>query len=261
MEEHIWVQQKNRMKNKFGKIRFLNGRVRGLLLVTITLIILESFLELENKSIDTVLSYVFGYIAINNYNIFLRSLITFMLPQIAVALIWGNYFDDCILGNANVIFTRTRQVGKILQKYTIELALGVSTMTAMLMGGLSTVYFLKGYHVYDARMMIENCILYLIYMNLFIMVINFISLSINVMYSVLFVFIIQLGFLQCIYMIQKEVLAPSLYYFLPASPSIMFLNGGINQGIKLIWMIYMIGLMFIVHLIGCMVMKKKEFLS
>lgn len=255
------VQQKNQLKNKFKKIKFLNGKWKVLLFISIVVMILESFLELENKSIDEMIGYVFGYIAIGNYNVFLRSLITFMLPQIAILLIWGNYFDDCILGNANIIFTRTRQVSKVLLKFTMELILGVSITVILLIGGLSIIYFMKGYRVYAVIETIENCVLYMIYINLLVITVNLISLSINVMYSVLSVFTIQLGFLHCIYMIKTEILSSNLYYVLPTASSMMFFNNEITNRIKIGWLIYMIALMLILYFISCAIVKKKEFLA
>jgi hypothetical protein len=62
-------------------------------------------------------------------------------------------------------------------------------------------------------------------------------------------------------MIQEEMISTNLYYFLPTSPSMIFLNNGINYEIKIIWLIYMISLILISYFIGCAVVKRKEFLA
>jgi len=247
--------EKRKVRIKFSSIDF-----RGICLSIIAITVLESFYQIADHNMNFVIGRVFGYVAFENYNLFLSSIIMFLLPQLGILLIWGNYFDENIVENSDIIFTRTRIAARIVWKYILELHIGVTIMTAALEISICTVYWLKGYQADDLYRLLADLLVYIAYMNLLAVIVNVLSLVIKIMSSILATLSLQLVALQCIYMMQNSPSLKEIYYALPTSAVLMYWNQSISCQVKSIWIAYICIIILLVEIMGCMAIKKKEFL-
>ena len=222
---------------------------------------LESFQMLSDSSdLGDMYRRIFGYIYFGNYHLFLSSIIKFLLPQLGVLVIYGNYFEHKIIQNSSIIFSRTRKIYKIILRYTMELILGVSMMLIALYGFVGIRYVCSGYQVVHMGVLVLDLLLYLMYINMILVVINVLSLIIDTIYSVSLILVLQLLGLQCIYFLKSSTQLEQLYYFIPTSVPLLESNVGMSNDIKVIWLLYLIGIASMsIAIIGWYLKKYKEF--
>lgn len=248
---------------KHIRTKILHVDMKLLCTSIICITFLESFQMLSDSSdLGDMFRRIFGYIYFGNYNLFLSSIIRFLLPQLGVLVIYGNYFEHKVIQNSTIIFSRTRKVYKIIFQYTLELFLGVSVMLIVLYGLVGIRYVCSGYRVVHIGALGLDLLLYLMYMNMILVVTNVLSLIVDTIYSVSLILVLQLLGLQFIYFLKSSMQLEQLYYFIPTSTSLLESNVGISNDIKLIWLLYLLGISSMsIAIIGGYLKKYKEFYS
>lgn len=239
--------------------RILNINVKAMLICIVGIVFMESFLDVESKEIGEVVKIVFGYVNFNNSNVFLISIIKFLLPQIGIFIIWGNYFDENILKNETIIFIRTRKTRKIIWNYMLELIYGVCIMTILLELGVYIVYMLKGYQVGSMKELFVDLVLYALFEVFAVFLMNILSLIMKIMYGVIVVLFLQATWLESIYAIQDNTSLEKLYYIIPSSSVMLYKNQGVGDEYKIFWCVYLLCMIGLLFVCGCIVMKRKEF--
>lgn len=252
MNNEIFVK-----KRSLQKVLNVKGILYSLLVVGTLLCLIST----GDKSINGLIGKVFGNIRFNNYNDFLSSMPLFYLPQLGIIIIWGNYFDESILANSSIIFTRTRKVKKVMVRYILEMIVGVFIMTLCLEGVLLMVNIMRGYRLHNFDSLVMDLLLYILYMIFLVLVINVISIIMNVMYSVIVALSMQLIFLYTIYMVQNEFLSRKIYYLLPTSSILFFENFQLSIWKKGFWVIYLLTLILMLCVTSCKLIEKKEFMK
>ena len=247
------MQIRKRQKLEFDR------RNIEMIIVLAVIIFLESFISTEQRSLDYIMRWIFGYIGFNNRNLFFASLARFLLPQIGILLLWGNYIHENVVTNYELIFTRTRKSYKVLWKYIVKLLVKVTMTVLFLELVLCFVYLLKGCSIDRLAGLCLDLGLYCIYMDCLIMVVNVISLAVRNIFSVIITLVIQLLLIEETYHLLQGESIPSIYYILPTSPIMLINNMGLGHGIKLTWGIYLVGITVFCFIMGCQYTSRKEY--
>ena len=235
----------------------MNGRKnrlsKNMLLLVMALAFLESFFDPEGQSLEFVLGWLVGNVGFYNRKIFLATVFRFLIPQVGIIALWGNYMHE------NVVFTRTRKSGKILWKYTLQLIWNVTITVVTLEGILCLVYLCKGCKLQSVSTMCSTLGMYCIYINVCLVAINILSLAIQSIFSILVILIGQLVSLEVTYHILQIDKMPRLYYVLPTSP-VMFMQKINGCGhLEFYWAIYLLGIIILLFFAGCIYTEHKEF--
>lgn len=230
-----------------------------IVIVISTIVFLESFICTETKILDDVMRCIFGYIGFYNRNVYLASMIKFILPQIGIFLLWGNYIYENVVVNYELFFTRTRQCKKVLRKYMVQLVIKVSMTVALMEALLVIVYFLKGYRIENLSAICMDMVLYCIFMICLLVVANSISLGVPNIFSTVIVLIIEFIFLEVTYHLLQGDDIPQMYFWLPTSSVMLVNNAGTGFGIKILWAVYLIGISGLCFLGGCWYTNRKEY--
>lgn len=247
------MQIRKRQKLEFDR------RNIEMIIVLAVIIFLESFISTEERSLDYIMRWIFGYIGFNNRNLFFSSLARFLLPQIGLLLLWGNYIHENVVTNYELIFTRTRKSYKVLWKYIVQLIMKVTMTVLFLEIVLCCVYLFKGCNIDSLADICLDLGLYCVYMNFLIMAVNVISLAVQNIFSVIVTLVIQLLLIEETYHLLQGESIPSIYYILPTSPIMLINNMGLGHGIKLIWGIYLAGITIFCFIMGCQYTSRKEY--
>ena len=241
--------------------KFSESNLKGIFFVLGILILLESFIEFPELDLNAVVRYVLTYVDFCNHKKFLTSIIKFLIPQIGVLLIWGNYFHENIVKNNNIIFTRTRKMERIIWRYIKELFLGVTVMTGVFELGICLIYLLKGNCSDNVGSLLVDLWIYNMYMNCILIITNLLALFIKEIYSILIILSIQLISLEMIYtLINKEVLN-KVYYLIPTSSVLLSKNAEMGNSCKIGSGLYLLLLIMVTILLGCAMARKKEYLE
>lgn len=244
-----------KIKSKW-KVEFVQWDV---LIVLSFIILLEGFIEPGDRSLDYIMRWVFGYIGFNNRNVFFSSFIKFLLPQFGILLLWGNYLHENVVINYELIFTRTRKSYKVLRKYVVQLLINVSVSVLFLETALFVVYRLKGCNIGRFTGLCLDMLLYCIYMDCLIVVINIISLATKNIYGVILTLVVQSLLIEVTYHLLQGRSVSGIYYVLPTSPAMLMQNMELGNGIKLMWGICLIGIMGLCFMLGCRYTRHKEY--
>lgn len=248
-------------KNRIRKLKGFSGvTIWAVIACLAVLVFLKSFYSLEEKTIETVFIRVFGFVRFDNSNVFFISVVQFLLPQIGMMLIWGNYFDETITKNVDIIFTRTRKAGSVVWKETIQLILGVAITTACLEGGVCAVYKGKGYHISNGKSLLINAVLYIVYMMFVLLLANILSFLVQLVYSIVLSLFLQLLALEIVFTTEGTSMQNKWYRFNPVS-AVMFLKNQNNRHpYGVFWFCYLTVLMLILVGTCCFVTRKKEYI-
>ncbi|MFR2315319.1 hypothetical protein, partial [Terrisporobacter sp.] len=68
--------------------------------------LLLSFMYIDSKDINTLIINIYGNIDLLNLN-YIAKIILWILPQIIIVKYLGNFFEENLLNNTSIIFTRT----------------------------------------------------------------------------------------------------------------------------------------------------------
>ena len=243
---------------KRKKIEFGRRNIEMIIILAV-IIFLESFTSPEQRSLDYIMRWIFGYIGFGNRNLFFSSLARFLLPQIGLLLLWGNYMHENVVTNYELIFTRTRKSYKVLWKYIVQLLIKVTMTVILLETVLCLIYRLKGCNIDSLADICLDLGLYCVYMDCLIMTVNIISLAVRNIFSVIITLVIQLLLIEETYHLMQGDGIPKIYYLLPTSPIMLINNMGLGHGIKLIWAIYLAGITVFWFIIGCWYTSRKEY--
>jgi hypothetical protein len=230
-----------------------------MIIVLAVIIFLESFISPEQRSLDYIMRWIFGYIGFDNRHLFFSSLSRFLLPQIALLLLWGNYIHENVVTNYELIFTRTRKSYKVLWKYIVQLMIKVTMTVLFLEIVLCFVYMIKGCRIDSLADICLDLGLYCVYMDCLIMTVNVISLAVRNIFSVIITLVIQLLLVEGTYHLLQGGAIPLMYYILPTSPIMLMNNMGLGHGIKLAWGIYLVGITVFWFIMGCQYTSQKEY--
>lgn len=231
----------------------------NIIIILAIIIFMESFITPEERSLDYIIRWIFGYIGFNSRNLFFSSLIRFLFPQIAILLLWGDYIHENIVTNYELIFTRTRKSHKVLWKYIAQLALKSTLTVAFLETVLCFIYLLKGCRIDSVFDICFDMGLYCIYMDFLIIAVNIISLALSSISSVIIVLVIQLLLLEKTYHILQGDVISKIYYILPTSPVMLVNNAGLGHGIKSIWAVYLVAIAVVLFIAGCQYTSHREY--
>lgn len=238
------------------KVEFVRWNV---FFVLAGIVLLESFFEPGDRSLDYMMRWIFGYIGFNNRNLYFASLMRFLLPQFGILLLWGNYMHENVVSNYELIFTRTRKSYKVLWKYAVHLFINVSVSVLFLESVLFLVYHLKGCKIDSISGIGLDMGLYAVYTDCLLLVINILSLAVKNIYSVMLALIVQLLGLEETYHILEDGTVSGIYYVLPTSPAMLMQNIKLGNGMKLIWGFYLIGIIGLCFMLGCRYTRHKEY--
>lgn len=238
--------------------KFVDRKIQ-IVIVIVAIVFLESFIRTDTRIIDDIMRYIFGYISFYNRNIFLASIIKFILPQIGIFLLWGNYIRENVVVNYELIFTRTRKSSMVLWKYMVQLVMKVSITVIFMEVLLYVIYFLKGYYIESFSAICLDLGLYCIYMLCLLGVTNIISLGVPNIFSTVIVLIIEFIFLEITYHLLQNEDIPQVYFFLPTSSVMLVNNVGTGYVIKLLWAVYLIGIFGLCFIFGCWYTNRKEY--
>ena len=250
---HMHRGENNCIENK--KI-FSSDKWKTAGIVIILLVLFESFLEYSTLDLNGISHFVLGYVGFQNRGVFFASVIKFMLPQLGALLIWGNYFEENILKNSSIIFTRTKKASKIVWKYTKELITGVLLTMVLFEVGICCIYYLKGYRSENLYSLLLDLVIYAIYMITVLVITNVLSFVCRNMYGVCIVLFLQLVALEYLYPIYKE--GERICYGVPTAAILLVHNAEVNYKCKLAWCGYLAVIMFFSILVGTVIVKRKE---
>ena len=217
------------------------------------------FISPDQSSLDDVMRWIFGCIAFGNRSVFISSIIRFLLPQVGLLLLWGNYIHENVVVNYELIFTRTRKSYKVLGKYIVRLFFMVTGTVFSLEVILLGIYLLKGCLIDSWFDLMLDLGLYCVYMDGVIIAVNILSLAIRNIFSVILTLVFQLIMFEATYQLMQESFLSSIYYFMPTSPVMLVNNVGLGRGLKLIWGICLIGIAVLWFILGCQYTSRKEY--
>ena len=243
---------------KRQKIEF-DRRTIEIIIVLAVIIFLESFISPEQRSLDYIMRWIFGYIGFGSRSLFFSSLARFLLPQIGLLLLWGNYIHENVVTNYELIFTRTRKSYKVLRKYIAQLFLKVTVTVLFLEAVLFLIYLLKGCGIDSLTDLCLDLGLYCVYMDCLIIAVNVISLAVRNIFSVIMTLVAQLFLIEGTYQLLQGESIPPIYYILPTSPVMLINNVGLGHSIKLTWGICLIGITVFWFILGCQYTSRKEY--
>lgn len=243
---------------KKKKLEFDRQNIETIIVLAV-IIFLESFISTEKRTLDYIMRWIFGYVGFGSRSLFFSSLLRYLLPQIGILLLWGNYIHENVVMNYDLIFTRTRKSYKVLWKYMAQLLLKVTITVIFLETFLCLVYLLKGCAIDSLADICLDLGLYCIYIDCLITAVNVISLAVRNIFNVIAILIIQLLLIEVTYHLLQGEFIPRIYYILPTSPVMLINNMELGRGIKLMWAIYLIGITVFCFALGCQYTSRKEY--
>lgn len=229
------------------------------IVVLIIILFFESFIEPGDKSLEYVLGWILGNIEFGSRNLFLASLVRFLIPQIGILFLWGNYLHENVVKNYELIFTRTRKSGKVLTKYVTELLMRVTGSVLFLEIGILIVYSMKGCTIDSMQNFLFELFIYCIYTVSLVLVVNMISLATKSIYGILIIFAVQLFQIEVMYHLLQNETVSKVYYLFPASAVMFTKNIQMGCNIKFGWILYLLGIMALCFLVGCRYTSYKEY--
>ncbi len=230
-----------------------------IILVLAVVVFLESFISPEQRSLDYVMRWIFGYIGFESRHLFFSSIVRFLLPQIGLLLMWGNDIHENVVTNYELIFTRTRKSYTVLGKYIAKLFLKVTLTTLFLETVLCVIYLGKGCQIESFVHICLDLGLYCIYMDCMILAVNILSLAVKNIFCVILALAVQLLLFEGTYHLLQGETISKIYYVLPTSPIMLTRNVGLGYGMKVIWGIYLVGIIAILFVAGCQYTSRKEY--
>lgn len=159
-------------------------------------------LYVDGSSLKDSLTLVFGYIGLQNKNRFIMNFSTWIVPQLAIILLFGEYFKNELIVNSSIILIRSSSRTKILMQYIIKLikkALMCVLCEIVFVCGLSVI---KGNKINIDLTFLCEVISICMYITMLIVLINAIGLYTKTTYAV----VISI-FLECIqvYFIENNI--------------------------------------------------------
>lgn len=141
-------------------------------------------LNMGNVDFRDSLTAIFGYINLNNEKSFIINFSSWVMPQLTVVLLYGEYYKRELVANSSLILIRSSSRTKIMLKYVFEL-IKKASIVVMLEIIVSCVFSLiRGKNLDINMVLFLEIISIFIYMLMFILMINALCLYINTTYAV-----------------------------------------------------------------------------
>lgn len=155
-------------------------------------------LNLAGEELRDSLTSVFGYINLNNEKNFIINFSLWVIPQLTVILIYGEYYKKELISNSSLILIRSTSRIRIMLKYILDLIKKVSIVIAFEL--LVTCFFsiIKGGKININTVLLMEIVSVFLYYIMLVLIINALSLYMNTTYTVcivIFLEIIQVFFI------------------------------------------------------------------
>lgn len=231
-----------------------NRSIAGRSIIGIVILIIELFRIRYVQDFGEVFRNAYWFVDFRNSNRLFQSIVLLMLPQILVLVLWGDYFEEMIYGNASVLLPRMRNVGGLLRKFFIELIGKVGITLLLFSTIISGFCVFRGISEYGKEDIV-NLGLYILYMVVFLVFINVVSAFSSSVVGTLAGLAVQTSGL-----IAVGCLGECDFWQAAWIPSYVFVllqrENVLSQ--KLAEMIYLLILLGLFFVMECFIVKRKE---
>ena len=103
--------------------------------------LLLSLMYTDSKDINTLIINIYGNIDLLNLN-YIAKIILWILPQIIIVKYLGNFFEENLLNNTSIIFTRTSKICIIIISIITKIPVSINFITFLTIFRIILYYFL-----------------------------------------------------------------------------------------------------------------------
>lgn len=151
--------------------------------------LLLSFMYTDSKDINALIINIYGNIDLLNLN-YIAKIILWILPQIIIVKYLGNFFEENLLNNTSVIFTRTSKISYFLAKNIFNLFINLLIICLIQVICIIIISMITKVSVsinFITFLIIFRMILYYFLMLLIINGLSILCKSINIVYIVMLI--------------------------------------------------------------------------
>ena len=202
---------------------------------------------------------IYGYVEFKG-NSFMSTLIQWILPQILLICLWGDYVEGDLIRHWTYIRTRTNHMaGYLFKTYARLFSFIVIScsifffMTIMLTMSQTSKIVIGWNEVYQM-------LVYLLYVFLMIMLVNTVSIGIQAIYAASIIIGIQVLLVTIIKSIFHSAILTKIYSMLPISMALSYYFDKFSNFEKVRLLFIGIGAIGITFILNVMILKRKEIL-
>ena len=151
--------------------------------------LLLSLMYTDSKDINTLIINIYGNIDLLNLN-YIAKIILWILPQIIIVKYLGNFFEENLLNNTSIIFTRTSKRSYFFAKNIFNLFINLSIICSIQVICIIIISMITKIPVsinFITFLTIFRIILYYFLMLLIIIGLSVLCKSINIVYIVMLI--------------------------------------------------------------------------
>lgn len=231
-----------------------NRSTAGRSMICIVVLIIEIFRIRYVQAFGEVFRNIYWSVDFRNSNRLFQSIMLLLLPQILVLVLWGDYFEEMIYGNASVLLPRMKNVRGLLRKFFIELICKVGITLFLFNIIICGVCFFRGISTFGKEDIV-NLVIYILYMVVFLVFINVVSAFSSSMVGTLAGLAVQTSGLVAVGCLKECDFWQAAWI-----PSYVFVllqreNALSEKLAEMIFLLILLGLFFVME---CFIVKRKE---
>lgn len=231
-----------------------NRSTAGRRMIGIMVLIIELFRIRYVQDFGEVFRNTYWFVDFRNSNRLFQSIMLLMLPQILVLVLWGDYFEEMIYGNASVLLPRMRNVRKLLRKFFIELICKVGITLLLFSTIISGLCVFRGISTFGKEDIV-NLVMYILYMVVFLVFINVVSAFSSSVVGTLTGLAVQTSGLIAVGCLREcdfwqAAWIPSYVFVLLQKENVLS-----QKLAEMIYLLILLGLFFVME---CFIVKRKE---